>query len=245
MDSPHDMDDWEILGSEILADTYELVNEIGFDNVRMMWESALKTSLDHRGTIMLVYQGEVLDAHLAVTDRVNAWLSKVPVVRSRAPHVHAFDSERRLLAILNNTPHIPASAPDDAPTLDPGEYRRWLRDARLKGQRSKDKEASRERNVRWHQMRQDPHHDPEDWADFQRRKRDDKAQHHRAGRDEPINSIYGNMPSVGPSGSTTTTPSRSKVSIPSTPAVPCGLSDATSFISCLQEYQTSWFEPPR
>ncbi|KAK0481133.1 hypothetical protein EDD18DRAFT_1336925 [Armillaria luteobubalina] len=134
-DSPRNTGDWEILGSEIIGDTYELIGDIGFDNVRMMWESALKYSLDHREAMMLVYQGEVLDAHLAVTDRVNAWLNKVPVVHNRAPPVHVFDSERRLLAILNNTPHIPVGAPDDAPTLDPDEYCKWTAQQKIKRHR--------------------------------------------------------------------------------------------------------------
>ncbi|KAK0505171.1 hypothetical protein EDD18DRAFT_1098563 [Armillaria luteobubalina] len=148
MDSPRDMDDSEIPESEILDDTYKL-------------ESALETLLDHRGATILVCQGEVLATH-----RVKTWLSEVPVIYSRAPPVHAFDSERSLLAILNNTPHIPADVAGDAPTLDPGEYCKWLLDTYRKGQRSKDKEASKQRSVYWHQMRQDPRHEPEDCIDF-------------------------------------------------------------------------------
>ncbi|KAK0209554.1 hypothetical protein IW262DRAFT_1468812 [Armillaria fumosa] len=138
------MDGLEIPVSKIQHQTYKLIHDIGFDNVRMRWERTLETPLDHRGVMMQVC---------------------------------------------------------DAPILDPDEYK-WLHDT-LKAQRSKDKEALRERNIRWHQMREHPHHEPENCTDFQRRKRDDKAQHHRARRDGPTNDTYGNTPSAGPSGLTT------------------------------------------
>ncbi|KAK0461495.1 hypothetical protein IW261DRAFT_1428532 [Armillaria novae-zelandiae] len=178
---------------------------------------ALETPLDHRRAMLLVYQGEVLNwrahweqrYHVAVTRRVTAWRSSVPVVQSHLPPVHPFDWEQRLLAILDNRQYSPADVPDDAPTLDAGEYEQWLKMTLIKRQRHHDKEASsKERNIHWHQMWQDLHHEPEDWADFQRRKREVEAQHYRARRDAPTNTISGDMPSVGPSGSTTIMPSQ-------------------------------------
>ncbi|KAK0471638.1 hypothetical protein IW261DRAFT_1425066 [Armillaria novae-zelandiae] len=84
----------------------------------------------------------------------------------------------------------------------------WLRVSVNEEQRCNDKEASKERNVRSHQMRQDPCHEPEDWDDVLHRKRDDEAQHHRASHDRQTNNIYGNMPLAGPSRLTTTMPNR-------------------------------------
>ncbi len=50
---------------------------------------------------------------------------------------------------------------------------------------------------------------PEDWADFLRRKRDEETWNHRAGRDELTSAIYSNPAPVSPSGLTTTMPSQS------------------------------------
>ncbi|KAK0196269.1 hypothetical protein F5146DRAFT_1029054 [Armillaria mellea] len=118
-----------------------------------------------------------------------AWRRSIPVVPSHARPVHPLDSECRLLAILNDTPYIPPDVPDDVPTLDPAEYKRWMRDTLL--------------------GKQHPCHEPEDWGDSLRRKREDEDQHHRASRDEPNNNIYNNMSSVGPSESTMTMPNQS------------------------------------
>lgn len=97
---------------------------------------------------------------------MTTWRSRVPVMQSHALPIHPFDFEHPLLTIRNDAPHIPADIAGDAPTLEPGEYRGWLLDT-LRTQHSKDKEASKKRTVRWHEVRQDPRHEPEDWADFQ------------------------------------------------------------------------------
>ncbi|SJL13959.1 uncharacterized protein ARMOST_17411 [Armillaria ostoyae] len=210
MDSPRDMEDWEVPVSEIRDWTYTLASTTidlpGLGNVTAFRNRAMKIPLNERELMMLAYEGEVL---MTVTERVTAWRSAITVARSHAPPVHPFDSEQRLLAILNNMPYIPPNVPDDAPTLDAHDYDRWFLLTLLGKPRYDDKKASKERNIRWHRMRQDPHHEPEDWADFIRRKRDDEAQHHRASRDEPNNVIYDHMSPVGPSGLTTTMPSQS------------------------------------
>ncbi|KAK0209540.1 hypothetical protein IW262DRAFT_1302251 [Armillaria fumosa] len=144
--------------------------------------------------------------------------------------------------------HIPADAPDDALTLDPGEYCSWLCDTHRKGQCSKDKEALKECNVCWHQMCQHPCHKPEDCGDFQHRKRVDEAQHYHAGHDEPTNDIYDNIPSAGPSGWVTMLPSwpnpppqlhdqlqRYQLAFPMRPPL---------FIASSTGYQMNWFAPP-
>ncbi|KAK0221168.1 hypothetical protein EDD85DRAFT_796564 [Armillaria nabsnona] len=64
-------------------------------------------------------------------------------------------------------------------------------------------------NVLWDYMCQDPRHEPEDWADFLHKKRDNEARHHRAGHDELTSAIYSNPAPVSPSGLTTTMPSQS------------------------------------
>ncbi|KAK0221166.1 hypothetical protein EDD85DRAFT_1028387 [Armillaria nabsnona] len=209
MDFPRDMEDWEVPVSEIRDWTYTLIDVFGFENVRMLRERALENSLDQRGAMMLAYEGEVLNNHVAVADRVTAWRNTVTVARSHAPPVHLFDSEQRLLAILNDRPYIPPDIPDDAPTLDAHDYDRWFLLTLLGKPRYGDRKASKERNIRWHRIRQDPHHEPEDWADFLHRKRDNEAQHHHASHDEPTNDIYDNMPSANPSGLMTTMPSQS------------------------------------
>ncbi|SJL13986.1 uncharacterized protein ARMOST_17438 [Armillaria ostoyae] len=203
------MEDWEVPVSEIRDYTYKLIDLFGFENVTAFRNRAMENPLNEREAMMLAYEGEVLNNHVAVTERVAAWKSEISVVQSHAPPVHPFDSEQRLLAILNNTPYVPPDIPDDAPTLDPREYDRWLLLTLLGKPRYDDKKASKERNIRWHHMRQDPHREPEDWADFLRSKRDNEVQHHRAGRDEPSDNIYVNMSPVSPSGLTTTMPSLS------------------------------------
>ncbi len=77
MDLPRNMEDWEVPVSEIRDWIYTLVSTtvysrgspliatsqvdiFGFDNVRMLRERALETSPDHRGAMMLAYEGEVL-----------------------------------------------------------------------------------------------------------------------------------------------------------------------------------------
>ncbi len=282
MDFPRDMEDWEVPVFEIRDWTYTLVSTtvyskgspliatsqidiFGFDDVRMLRERALETSLDHRGAMMLAYEGEVLvseskcimnwrahweqNNHVAVTERVTAWRSTVTVAGNHAPPVHPFDSEQCLLAILTDRPYIPLDVPGDTPTLDPREYDRWFLLTLLGKPRYDDKNASKERNVRWHQMRQDSYHEPEDWADFLRSKRDNEIQYHRAGRDKPTDNTYVNMSPVGLSGLTTTMPS---LSYPPPPpyhqlqryqaAFPM---QPPSFLALRTVYQTSWFEPPR
>ncbi|KAK0196254.1 hypothetical protein F5146DRAFT_1133750 [Armillaria mellea] len=195
MDSPHGLQDWEVPGSEVWDYTYKL-------------GEGLETSLDHGEAMMLVYHGEVLSEHLAIHEQVTAWRSQISVAHSHAPPVHPFDSECRLLAILNDAPYILPDIPDDAPTQDRTEYKRWLVDTLLGQQRRNDKKASRGRSISWHYMRQDPCHEPEDCMDFLRWKDDDEAQHHHACRDGRNNHIYNHMSLVGPSGLTMTMPSR-------------------------------------
>ncbi|PBK62453.1 hypothetical protein ARMSODRAFT_964143 [Armillaria solidipes] len=242
MDSPRDMEGWEVPVSEIRDYTYKLVSTVaimegspliatsqidlfGFGNITAFRNRAMETPLNEREAMMLAYEGEVLvsesnslqnwRAHweqnnrVAVTERVAAWKSEISVVQSHAPPVHPFDSEQRLLAILNNSPYIPPDIPDDAPTLDPREYDRWFLLTLLGKPRYDDKKASKERNIRWHRMRQDPHREPEDRVDFLRSKRDNETQHHRAGRDEPTDYTYIHMSPVSTSGLTTMTPSQS------------------------------------
>ncbi|PBK62477.1 hypothetical protein ARMSODRAFT_980741 [Armillaria solidipes] len=198
------MEDREVPVSEIRDWTYKLLRE-----------RALETSLDQSDAMLLAYEGEVLNwrphweqnNHVAVTDRVTAWRSTIAVAQSHTLPVHPFDSEQPLLAILNNRPYVPPDALDNAPTLDTRDDRWFL--LTLRKPRYDDKKKSRKRNIRRHYVRQDPHHEPEDWVDFLRRKRDEEAQHHHASRDESANSIYVNMSPVGPSGLTTTMPSQS------------------------------------
>ncbi|PBK90497.1 hypothetical protein ARMGADRAFT_1032504 [Armillaria gallica] len=170
--------------------------------------------LNGQDAMLLVYKGEVLltgrqNNHVAVLDRVTTWRSTIIVPQSHAWPVNPFDSQNYLLAILNNRPYIPHEAPDGAPTLDTCEYDWWFLLTILGKPHYDDKKVSKERNIHWHRMCQDPHHELEDWAEFLHRKKDDKAQHHRASHDEPANSIYVNMSPAGPSGLTTTMPSLS------------------------------------
>ncbi|KAK0433264.1 hypothetical protein EV421DRAFT_2023595 [Armillaria borealis] len=79
--------------------------------------------------------------------RSETWRSKISVTQSYASPVHAFDSEQRLLAILNNTPYIP-DAPGDALTLDAHDYDRWFLLTLLGKPRHEDKKASKERNTK-------------------------------------------------------------------------------------------------
>ncbi len=147
--------------------------------------------------------------HVVVTEHVTAWRSEISVAHSHAPPVPPFDSEQCLLAILNDRPYIAPDAPDDGPTLDTREYDQWFLSTLLGRPHYDYKKESKEQNIRWHYMCQDPRHEPEDWANFLRRKRDNETQHHRASANELTSAIYSNPAPVSPSGLTTTMPSQS------------------------------------
>ncbi len=129
------------------------------------------------------------------------------VVPSHAPPIRPFDSHRRVFSYLNDEPYTPGEAPDDAPTLDTlaHEYDRWFLLTLL----GKCRKASEGRKILWRLVHHDPYTEPNDWEDFLRSKRDNRTQHHRASRDEPKNTIYDNMASVGPLGLTTMMPNQS------------------------------------
>ncbi|KAK0481158.1 hypothetical protein EDD18DRAFT_1359920 [Armillaria luteobubalina] len=206
MNSPHDSEDGDVAESEIRDWIYILIDLFGIEDVGDFTVRAMGDPMYERDAMILAYGGEVLRDHVVVTKRVTAWRNSIPVVQSHGPPVHPFDSEQRSLAIPDGTLYILADSPDNAPTLDASEYEQWLQMAVSKQQRRHDKEASKERDLRWHQMRQDPHREPEDWVDLQRRNRDNKAQHHRARSDEHTNNVYNHTSPVGPSGLTATMP---------------------------------------
>ncbi|SJL13956.1 uncharacterized protein ARMOST_17408 [Armillaria ostoyae] len=169
MDSLCDMEDWEVPVFEIRDYTYKLIDTMGIENVRMLRERALETSLNGRDEMLRVYKGEVLNNHVAVTKRVTAWRSEISVAQSHALSVHPANSTMRRPSIVAN--------------MTGGFYYITL----LGTPRYDGKKETKERNVPWHYMRQDPRHEPKDWADFLRSKRDDETQHHGASRDEPTN----------------------------------------------------------
>ncbi|KAK0221097.1 hypothetical protein EDD85DRAFT_983313 [Armillaria nabsnona] len=253
MDLPHDMEDWEVPVSEIRDWTYTLgspliatsqIDLFGFGNVTAFRSRAMENPLSQREAMMLAYEGEVLNwrahwgqnNHVAVTEHVTAWRSAITVAQSHVSPVHPFDSQKRLLAILNRL-YVPHKAPDGAPTLDTSEYDQRFLLTFLGKPRYDDKKASKEQNIRWHRMRQDPHHKPKYWADsdFLHSKRDDETQHHHPSRDEPANSIYVNVTGrpIGVDDDDAKPTVSSASAPPPAPAIPSGLPHAVSFISRL------------
>ncbi|SJL13969.1 uncharacterized protein ARMOST_17421 [Armillaria ostoyae] len=210
MDSPSDMEDWEVPVSEIRDYTYKLIDLFGFEYVTAFRNRAIETPLNEREAMMLAYEGEVLVKQSRSGHRTRCSLEERDICRTESC---AACTPLRLRATLARDPEQhavrPSRHPDDAPTLDTREYDRWFLLTVLGKPRHDDKKVSKERNVPWHYMCQDPHHELEDCVDFLHSKRDNEVQHHRASRDEPANSIYVNMSPVGPSGLTTTMPSQS------------------------------------
>ncbi|KAK0475989.1 hypothetical protein EDD18DRAFT_1115656 [Armillaria luteobubalina] len=202
MNSPHDSEDGDVAESVIRDWIYIFMNTtidlFGIEDAGAFTVRAMGDPMYERDTMILAYRGEILNwrthweqrDHVAVTERVTAWRSIIPVVQSHGPPVHPFNPEQRSLTTLDSASYVLADTPDDVPTLNAREYEQWLQMTVSKQQRRHDKEASKERDLRWHQMRQDRRHEPEDWVDFQRRKRDNEAQHHRDERDELTNTIY-------------------------------------------------------
>ncbi|PBK62468.1 hypothetical protein ARMSODRAFT_980734 [Armillaria solidipes] len=195
MSSPRDTEDWEVPASEIREWTYTLIDLFGYENVLYFRDKAMESPLNERAVMLLACEGEVLRNHTAVCDRVTAWRNNVTVVPSHAPPIHPFDSHRRVFSFLNDEPYNPGEAPDDAPTLDAGDYERWLLLTVLGKPRHDDRKASEGRNILWRLVHHDPRTEPYDWEDFRHSKRDDRTRHHRASRDERTNAIYDNTAS--------------------------------------------------
>ncbi|KAK0468877.1 hypothetical protein IW261DRAFT_1013936 [Armillaria novae-zelandiae] len=201
MNLPPNTEDWKVPVSEIRDRTHTLIDLFGIGNVRAFRHSAMGYERD---AMIIAYKGEILIKHVAVTERVTAWRSQIPVARSHAQPVHPC-----LLAVLDDTPYIPANTLDDVLTLDVCGYEQRLQVISQEEDRRHDKEASKEHNVHWHQMRQNLQHKPKNWADFLCRKGDEEAQHHRTSHDRLTNTIYTNTAPVGPSGLTTIMPNQS------------------------------------
>ncbi|KAK0481130.1 hypothetical protein EDD18DRAFT_1113123 [Armillaria luteobubalina] len=204
------MDDWELPVSEIRSWTYVLMEHYGFDGVKALINKALEGRLDEGTVELLACQGEILENHAAVSDRIRAWRSDIPVVPSHWPPIHPFDAHRRVFSFFNDEYYIPGEAPEDAPTIKAvlDEYNRWFLLTLLKKFRYDDAKASQRRNIVWRIVRHDPYTDPYDSQDFMRGKRDHETRHRRASRDELANNIYNDTPSAGPSGLTRTTRSQ-------------------------------------
>ncbi|KAK0466518.1 hypothetical protein IW261DRAFT_1116666 [Armillaria novae-zelandiae] len=222
------MDHWEQPVSEIRTWTYTLVSTIvytndlpliatlqiehyGLDGVHGLINRALEGSLDEDIVQLLACQRQVLEDHAAVSDRVRAWRNNIAVVPNHSPPIHPFDAHRRVFSFFNDEQYAPGEAPEDAPTpraVIHG-YDRWFLLTLLGKFRYDDRKASEGRNILWRLVPHDSSTEPDDCEDFLRSKRDDRAQNHRASRDEPTNDIYNNISSAGPSGLTGTTPSQS------------------------------------
>ncbi|KAK0196247.1 hypothetical protein F5146DRAFT_1133744 [Armillaria mellea] len=205
------MEDWEVPVSEIRSWTYTLIEVFGFDTMIAFHERALEGPLDEEGMAHLACEGEVLEHHAAVSDHVMAWRDNVAAVASHTPPIHPFDSHHHVFSFFKDEPYTPGEAPDDVPTLRAliHEYDRWFLLTLFGKFRYDDRKASEGRNILWHLRDHDPSTEPDDLEDFQRRKRDNRTQHHRASRDEQTHTIHDSMTSVGPSLLTTTTPSQS------------------------------------
>ncbi|KAK0209498.1 hypothetical protein IW262DRAFT_1498330 [Armillaria fumosa] len=205
------MDDWELPASEIRSWTYTLMEHYGFEGVKALTNRALEGRLDGGVVQLLACQGEVLDNHAAVCDRVRAWRNNIDVVPSYSQPIHPFDAHRRVFSFFNDEPYTPGEAPEDAPAIKAliHEYDRWFLLTLLRKFRYDDAKASEAQNIFWRLVHHDPYTEPYDCEDFMRGKRDHETQNHRASRDEPTNNIYNNIPSAGPSGLTRTTPSQS------------------------------------
>ncbi len=134
------------------------------------------------------------------------WRSNITVVQSHVPPVHPFNSHKRLLVILNDRSYISHEPPDDAPTLNAREWDRCFPSTALGKPRYDDRKATAERNILWHNMRQNPYHEREEWEDFMQSRRNSEIRHHRASHDELTNTIYNDTASARPSGLTTTVP---------------------------------------
>ncbi|PBK90528.1 hypothetical protein ARMGADRAFT_299518 [Armillaria gallica] len=240
--SPRDMEDWEVPVSEIRSWTYTLgsmitymkgspliatsqIEVFGFENVRMLRERTLESTLDERGVLLLACEGEVLVSLLnSVIEFKNSLVAEksrdhqrsgygleeqnycyteqcaaYPPIRFAPPCV--FIPERRAI--------YPRRSPDDVPTLEVHEYDRWFLLTLLGKPCNDNRKASEERKILWRLVHHDPCTKPDDWADFLCSKRDNRTQHHRASCNELANTIYDNMASIGPSGLTTTMPSQS------------------------------------
>ncbi len=137
------------------------------------------------------------------------WQPGGTVTQSHTPHVHPFDSHKRLLAILNDRPYLSLEPPDDTPTFNARECNRCFLSTLLVLPYYDDRKATEKRNILWHDMRHDPHHESEDWEDFKQSKRNSESQHYRTSHDELAKTIFNNTASAGPSGLTTTVPNHS------------------------------------
>ncbi|PBK90506.1 hypothetical protein ARMGADRAFT_1082754 [Armillaria gallica] len=146
--------------------------------------------------------------HATVRDRVTAWRNNVAVVPSREPPIHPSDSHRHVFSFLNDELYTPGEVLDDASTVDAHEYDRSFLLTLLGKPRYYNRKASEEQKILWRLVQHDLYIKPDNWEDFLRSKRDKMTQNHRAGRDEPTNTIYDNTASVSPSGLTTTMPSQ-------------------------------------
>ncbi|KAK0209506.1 hypothetical protein IW262DRAFT_1302222 [Armillaria fumosa] len=77
MVSPRDMEDWEVPVSEIRDYTYKLIDAMGFENVRMLTERTLGTSLDAGCSAPCLRRRGF--------ERVTTRRSQIPVAQSYAP----------------------------------------------------------------------------------------------------------------------------------------------------------------
>ncbi|KAK0221107.1 hypothetical protein EDD85DRAFT_941536 [Armillaria nabsnona] len=172
--SPHEMEKWEVPVSEIRDQRYILIDVVCLENALVLRGRALETLLNERDA---VYEGESFPSP-------TEWQPGGTVIQSHTPHVHPFDSHKCLLAILNDRPYISLEPPDDAPTFDARECNRCFLSTLLVLPCYDDRKATEKRNILWHDMRQDPHHESEDWKDFRQSKRNSESQHYRTSHDE-------------------------------------------------------------
>ncbi len=83
-------------------------------------------------------------------------------------------------------------------------------------------------------MCQDPRHEPEDWADFLRRKRDNETQHQRDSRNDLTSAIYSSQPiGVDDDDVKPVITSASASASPSARDASSTISNITTFASCL------------
>ncbi|PBK90517.1 hypothetical protein ARMGADRAFT_1032523 [Armillaria gallica] len=233
--SPHEMEKWEVLVSEIRDQRYILIDVVCLENALVLSRRALETLVNKRDA---AYEGESFNGEV-IQPSPTEWQPGGTVIQSHTPHVHPFDSHKRLLAILNDRPYISLEPPDDAPTFNV---------------RGCNRKATEKRNILWYGMRQDPHHESEDWEDFKQSKRNSESQHYRTSHDELAKTIFNNTASAGPSRLTTTLPktmhskrnNETQYRRTSRDELTSTIYNNTTLVSPLGLTTTmpSWFDPP-
>ncbi len=136
--SPHEMEKWEVPVSEIRDQRYILVSTIMYsmatdnhiaDRRRVPRECSGSEGKDFgnlaeregcglRGRIIRKCTKTQLQIGEVIQPSPTEWQPGGTVIQSYTPHVHPFDSHKRLLAILNDRPYISLEPPDDAPTFN-------------------------------------------------------------------------------------------------------------------------------